>query len=66
MAVLGQHRFLHEQRVQRGEFGEDAAGGGGGEAAVAVDGDIAVRAECLAGGGDAGDDRGGLGGGGDR
>lgn len=37
-AVLGYDRLLHEQRVEGGQFGQDAAGPGGGEAAVEVNG----------------------------
>lgn len=66
VGLLGQDGFLDEQRVQRGHLVEYAARVGGAEAAVEVDGDVAVRAKGLAGGRHALDDGSRLGGAADR
>lgn len=64
--LVGQHRFLDEQRVQRLYLVQDTACVGGAEPAVEVDGDVPVRAECLAGRRHPLDDGGRLGGAGER
>ena len=46
--MFGQHRLLDEQRPERRELRQDPAGGGGREAAVAVDRHVPVRAERVA------------------